>query len=96
MIERIGRLGLEENEATPVDQPGQSWKIPKWATKKLESVHPNEVGKTGTRISKRHEDGGEVDNSGDDMDVSFDCEFNLSAKFEPTSFEEASTRVEWK
>ena len=30
------------------------------------------------------------------MDVSFDCEFNLSANFEPTSFEEASTRVEWK
>ena len=30
------------------------------------------------------------------MDVSFDCEFNLSANFEPTSFEEDSTRVEWK
>ena len=30
------------------------------------------------------------------MNVSFDCEFNLSTNFEPTSFEEASTRVEWK
>ena len=30
------------------------------------------------------------------MDVSFDCEFNLSANFEPNSFEEASTQVEWK
>ena len=29
------------------------------------------------RSLKRH--GGEADNSGDDMDVSFDCEFNLSA-----------------
>ena len=48
------------------------------------------------RSSKRHEDGGEEDNSGDDMDVSFDYEFNLSANFEPTSFEEASTRAEWK
>ena len=30
------------------------------------------------------------------MDVSFDCEFNLSTNVEPTSFEEASTLVEWK
>jgi hypothetical protein len=47
----------------------------------LESVHPDEVGKTGTRSSTR-QDGGDVDNSdsGDvnDMDVSFDCELNLS------------------
>ena len=64
--------------------------------KALESVHPDEVGKMATRSSKRHEYGGEANNSGDDMDVSFDCEFNLSTKFEPTSFEEASTRVEWK
>ena len=48
----------------------------------------------GTRSSKRH--GGEADNSGDDIDVSFDCEFILSANFEPTYFEEASTGVEWK
>ena len=95
MIERIERLSIND-EAPPADQPGPSWMIPKWATKTLESVHPDEVGKTRTRSSKRHEDGGEVDNSGDDMDVSFDCEFNLSANFEPNSFEEASTRFEWK
>ena len=53
-------------------------------------------GKMGTRSLKRHEDGGGADNSGDDMDVSFDCEFNLSTNFEPNSFEEASTQVEWK
>ena len=92
MIERIGRISIND-EAPPADQPGPSRKIPKWDTKTLESVHPDEVGKTGTRSSKIHEDGG-ADNSGDDMDVSFDCEFNLSANFEPTSFEEASTRVE--
>ena len=28
--------------------------------------------------------------------MSFDCEFNLSANLEPTSFGEASTRAEWK
>ena len=43
MIERIGRLNLEENEAPPADQPGPSRKIPKWATKTLESVHLDEV-----------------------------------------------------
>ena len=85
MIERIGRLSIND-EAPPADQPGPSWKIPKWATKTLESVHPDEVRNTGTRSSKRQEDGGGADNSGDDMDVSFDCEFNLSANFEPTSF----------
>ena len=96
VIERIGILNLEENEAPLADQPGPSQKIPKWATMTLESVHPDEVGKTRMRSSKRHEDGGEADNSDDDMDVSFDCELNLSANFEPTSFEEASTRAEWK
>ena len=94
VIERLGRLKLEGNEAPPSDQPGPSWKIPKWATKTPESVHLDEVEKTGMRSSNRHGEG--ADNSSDDMDVSFDCEFNLSANFEPTSFEEASTRVEWK
>ena len=41
VIKRIGRLNLEENEAPLVDQPGPSHKFPKWATKTLESVHPN-------------------------------------------------------
>ena len=58
----------------------------KWATKTLESVHPYEVGKTGTKISTKQEYGGDAHNSGDDMDVSFDCELNLSTNFEPTSF----------
>ena len=52
VIERIGRISLEENEAPPADQLGPSWKIPKWATKTIESVHPDEVGKMGTRSSK--------------------------------------------
>ena len=38
------------------------------------------------RNSTRQDDGGEADNLSDDMDVSFDCELNLFAKFEPTSF----------
>ena len=85
MIERIERLSIND-EAPPADQPVPSRKIPKWDTKTLESVHPYEVGKTGTRSLKRHEDGGGEDNSGDDMDVSFDCEFNLYVNFEPTPF----------
>ena len=30
------------------------------------------------------------------MDVSFDCELNLSANFEPTSFIEVAKCDEWK
>eukprot|EP00253_Pinus_taeda_P025089 PITA_25089 len=30
------------------------------------------------------------------MDVSFDCELNLSTDFEPTSFKEATSHDEWK
>ena len=90
-------MNLEENVAPPlVDQPGPSKKIPKWAIKILESAQPNEVGKTGTRNSTRKDDGGEADNSGDDMDVSFDCELNLSTVFDPNSFEEVSIFNEWK
>ena len=48
----------------------------KWATKTLEGV-------------------GVVDNSNssdvEDMDVSYDCELNLSSNLEPTSFQEVST-----
>ena len=66
VLERIGRLSIND-EAPPSDQPGPSRKIPKWATKTLESVHLDEVGKMGTRSSKRHDDGGEAYNSGDDM-----------------------------
>jgi len=31
-----------------------------------------------------------------DMDVSYDCELNLSTDFKPTSFKEASSHDEWK
>jgi hypothetical protein len=30
------------------------------------------------------------------MDVSYDCDLNLSTNFEPTSFEEATSHDEWK
>ena len=67
------------------------------AIKTLGSVHPYEVGKTGTRISTKQEYGGDAHNSGDDMDVSFDCsELNLSSYFKPISFEEDVTHDEWK
>ena len=70
---------------------------PKWLTKTLESVHPDEIGKTGTRNTNR-QDGGDVDDSNSPVDtnVSYDCELNLSTDFEPTSFKEASSHDEWK
>ena len=89
-------MNHEENEAAPADQLEPSKNIPKWAKKTLESVHPDEVGKTGTRNSTRQDDGGEADNSGDDMDLSFDCELNLYANFEPTFFIEAIECDKWK
>ena len=58
----IGRLKLEENKAPLANQLGPSQKVPKSATKEIESVHMDEVGKTRMRSSKRHEDGGEADN----------------------------------
>ena len=53
MIERIERLNLEENVAPPGNQPGPSNKIPKLAIRTLEIFHPDEVGKTGMRNSRR-------------------------------------------
>jgi hypothetical protein len=45
----------------------------------------------GTKMSSK-QDGGNIDNSNsgvvDDMDVSYDCELNLSTDLEPTSFKE--------
>jgi hypothetical protein len=68
--------------------------------KTLESVRPNEVGKTKTRSSAKQDNGGDVDDSdsGDvnDMEVSYDCELNLFTNFEPTSFEEVVPCDEWK
>lgn len=102
VIERIERLNLDGNAAPyqSVEQPGLSQKgPPKWLIKTLESVHPSEVGKTGTRSSTR-QDGGDVDNSDssdvNDIDVSFDCELKLSTNIEPTSFEEATFHDKWK
>ena len=89
-------MKLEENEAPPTNQVGPSKKIPKWVIKTLESVHPDEVGKTRMRNSIRQDDDGEAYNSGDDMDVLFDCELNLSGNFQPTSFIEAVQCDEWK
>ena len=36
-------------------------------------VHLDEIKKMGTRKSTKQDDGGEGDNPGNDMDVSFDC-----------------------
>ena len=58
--------------------------------KHLKGVHLDEIGKTGTRFSSK-QDGGNIDNSKsgdlDDMDVSYDCELNLSTNLALTSFE---------
>jgi hypothetical protein len=79
VIERIEKLRLNENLAPSqlVEQPGPSHKgPPKWLTKTPESVHPDEVRKTRTRMSSR-QDGGNIDNSNsgdvDYIDVSYDC-----------------------
>ena len=52
-VEIIGRLNLEENEAPLVDRPGPSWKVLKWVTKTLESIHLDEVRNMETRSSTR-------------------------------------------
>jgi hypothetical protein len=75
VIENVEMLRLDEN-STPfqsVEQLGPSQKgPPKWLTKSLESVHPDEVEKTGTIFSSK-KDGVNVynSNSGDveNMDV---------------------------
>ena len=71
--------------------------------KKLESVHPDEIGKIGIRGSTRQDNGGNADDStlgdpnlGNNMEASFNCELNLSANNEPTSFEEATSHDESK
>ena len=60
MIERIGRLNLEENEAAPAEQLGPSQQIPKWVMKTLESVHFDEVRNIGANSSITQEDGGDA------------------------------------
>jgi hypothetical protein len=62
VIKKIEKLRFDEN-STPsqsVEQLGPSQKgPPKWITKTLESVHPNEVRKTRTRLSSK-QDGGNL------------------------------------
>jgi len=97
VIDRIGRLNLDSVPTQSMEQLGQFEKDPpKSLTKTLESVHPDEVGKTRTRNSNR-QNGGDVDDSDSpiDMDVFYDCELNLSTDFEPTSFKEATSHDEW-
>jgi hypothetical protein len=88
VIVRTERLSLDEisTPSQSTEQLGPSQKgPPKWLIKTLESVHPDEVGKTGTRSSSRL-DGGDVDNSNsgdvDDMDVLYDYDLNFSSNFE--------------
>eukprot|EP00253_Pinus_taeda_P031836 PITA_31836 len=98
VIDRIERLNLDSVPNQSTKQLGPSEKgPPKWLTKTLESVHPDEVRKTRTRNSNR-QNGGDVDDSNSpiDMDVSYDCELNLSTYFEPTSFKEDPSHDEWK
>eukprot|EP00253_Pinus_taeda_P003906 PITA_03906 len=98
VIDRFGRLNLDSVPTQSTKQPGPSQKgPPKWLTKTLESVHPDEVGNTGTRNST-WQNGGDVDDfdSPVDMDVPYDCELNLSIDFEPTSFKEVASHYEWK
>eukprot|EP00253_Pinus_taeda_P032944 PITA_32944 len=98
VIDKIGRLNFDSVPTQSTEQPGPFEKgPPKWLIKTLESVHPNEVGKTGTRNSN-WKNGGDVDDSDSlvDMDVSYVCELNLSTDFEPTSFKEAASHDEWK
>jgi hypothetical protein len=102
VIERIEKQRPNENSAPSqsVEQPGPSQKgPPKCLTKTLESVHPNEVGKKVTTMPSK-QDGGNVDNSNssdvDDMDVSYDCELNLSTNHKSTSFKEATSHDKWK
>jgi hypothetical protein len=53
------------------------------------TVHPNDLGKIGTKSSSRKYEG-----DVDDMDVSYVSDLNLSTKFEPTSFEESTSHDE--
>ena len=106
LIEGIVNISLEYNGAPSqfVEQPRTSHKIPKLATKTVESVHIGEVGNTGMRNSTRQNDGGyandstsrDVENPHLDnyMEASFDYELNLCANCEPTSFEEATSHEE--
>ena len=88
VIERIERLNLDSIPTQENEQPGPSQKdSPKWLTKTLENVHPDEVGKIGTRSSTKQNEG-DVDNSDStvDMDIAYNYELSFSTDHEPTSF----------
>ena len=97
MIEGIDRMSFEGKEEPPqlIGQLKTLQKIPKWLSKTLESVHPNKVGKMGTRSSYKDRiengvvEGSNLGNDVDDMECSFDCELNFSTDCEPNSFKEA-------
>ena len=75
LIDRIGRLNLESIPSQSNEQPGPSQKgPPKWLTKTLENVCPDEVGKTGTRSSTR-QNKGDIDNfdSPVDTNIAYSC-----------------------
>ena len=58
VIERIERLNLDSIPTQSNEQRGPPQKgPPKWLTKTLENVHPDEVGNIGTRISTRQTEG---------------------------------------
>eukprot|EP00253_Pinus_taeda_P006826 PITA_06826 len=98
VIDKIGRLKLDSVPTQSTKQPRPYQKgPPKQLTKTLESVRPSEVGKTGT-INSTKQNGGDVDDSDSPvvMDVSYDCELNLSTYFKPTSIKEVASHDEWK
>ena len=69
VIDRIERLNLDSIQTQSNEQPGPSQKgPPKWLTKTLENVRPDEVGKTGTRSSTM-QNGGDVDDSDSPVDM---------------------------
>ena len=103
LIEGIKNISLEDNGAPSQSFEKPSHKIPKWVMNTLESLHHNEIGKTRMRNSTRQYDGCILDNSNssdpnssNNMEASFDCEFNLSTNCEPNSFGEVACHEEWK
>lgn len=88
MININRRLNIDSTPTQSTKHLGPSQKgPPKWLKNTLETVHPDEVGKTGTSNSIR-KNGSDIENfdSPAGMDVSYDTELNRSSYFESTSF----------
>jgi hypothetical protein len=97
VIERIEKLRLDENSTTSqsTEQPRPSQNgPPKWLTKTLESVHLDEVRKIEIRMSSRQDGFNSNLGDADEINVSYDFEFNLSTNLETSSFEEATSHDE--